>query len=77
MFNVSYQLTRYHTRHYKKIRLPMCSIPMTSCIMPPIKLSSMAYDASLSIGELPNSAVNSDMMAVGPRVISLDVPKNK
>ncbi len=40
-------------------------------------MSTMAYVASPGIGDAANAAVIRDMMAVGPSVMSFDVPKRQ
>ena len=49
---------------------------MASWTIPPMRLSSMAKVGSCGTGVSPNSDVSRDMMAVGPSVMSLDVPSN-
>jgi hypothetical protein len=38
--------------------------------------NTIAYVASSFTGEVAKAAVNRDMMAVGPSVMSFDVPRN-
>ena len=47
---------------------------MTSCTTPHMSVSAMARVGSLLTGEVANIPVMRDMMAVGPSVMSLDVP---
>ncbi len=46
-----------------------------TCMIPQNRVNTMAMVASSSQKDFPNSAVMRDMMAVGPRVMSLAVPK--
>lgn len=59
--------------------LPIFSNPMANWISPVINVRSMAYVASSCTGDFSeaNSAMRSDMMAVGPRVMSLAVPRKQ
>lgn len=52
---------------------------MTTCMSPDINVSTIAYVASSCTGDRSeaNSATRRDMIAVGPSVMSLDVPKKQ
>ena len=50
-------------------------MPMRSCTMPQKSVRMTDTEGSPGIGEPPNAAVMRDMMAVGPSVMSLLVPR--
>ena len=54
--------------------LPNENRPITNWKIPVNSASTTAYVGSLSMGDTPKAAVMRDMMAVGPRVMSLEVP---
>lgn len=70
-----------HAMYQKQIKkqtffVPKCRTPKTNCIMPHTRLSTMAYVASPSIGDVANCAVRSDIIVDGPKFRSLAVPRN-
>ena len=56
--------------------LPTLSTPIRNWTIPQISVITTDTLASFSSGEAPNAAVIRDMMAVGPRVMSFEVPMN-
>lgn len=57
--------------------VPKLRRPSKSCTQPVMRQRTMAYVASSSIGEVAKVAVMRDMMAVGPSVMSLAVPRKQ
>lgn len=57
--------------------VPKLRRPNKSCTQPVMRQRTMAYVASSSIGEVAKVAVMRDMMAVGPSVMSLAVPRKQ
>lgn len=59
------------------IYVPSENSPIMTWKNPHARVRMMAYVGSPCIGDVPKAAVIRDMMAVGPNVMSLDVPRKQ